>query len=59
MTALARGRCASCGKDVAVRRGWLAREHAPLPRSHAAMGSPRVCPGAGREVKLEYRKGQA
>lgn len=52
MSALERGRCAKCGKDVALRKGRLLREHY-VYRAQAEqdlttpLGRMRVCPGSG------------
>lgn len=47
MTALPRGRCPHCDRDVALRRGGQTREHRlPAdPPVHAQTG--RLCPGSG------------
>lgn len=45
MSALPRGACPVCGRDVALRKGGLVREHQAPPRlQHKSL----VCLGSGR-----------
>jgi hypothetical protein len=43
-----------CGRDVAVRKGGLAREHRRDPDLAIALGLQldKICPGSGRKVRL-------
>lgn len=46
MPPLPRGKCTVCGRDVALRKGNLVREH-------RAYGDYPVCPGSGKPARKE------
>lgn len=48
MPPLPRGKCPVCGREVALRKGNLIREHRPTSRS-----TIHVCPGSGKPARKE------